>query len=571
MKCDDKKYESSSYKGKMLNSLDQEISRFEAQSILFSKKLNRLSIQKLDIQLKTEKEITVNVWRNHGFEPLEPIMVPFFKFRAIDVKFNIGGYDDSFSFTDYENASLDIIWLDSNRILENMLFGEYTLWLDGRIKKIREISSAPIILCTWFDDKDFSKVVDKLVEKYPAVYFSDLESVMEGTELSLIDNRSLKLSGTSVSRSAQILIARELACHWIPGAVLPPVKALALDLDNTLYRGVLGEDGISGISLTEGHKDLQEYIKSLINKGIFISIVSRNEKEDVEELFHEREDFPLDWDDFIITDISWGSKADAIKRIAKKLRISTDAILFVDDNVGELATVIQNIENINSLHASEDANLTLSAIKYFSGLWRWNSSTDDFKRIKDLKASFQRETLSEGITDQTEYFKSLKVKLKYYINEEKQLDRLSELSNKTNQFNLSMKRFNPAEIYSLLKNENSCIVSVQLSDRLADSGIIAIIVGERDASTLKILELCISCRAMGRQLENSIILESIKLMPIFEGVEKVLFDVNIGPRNQPAIKWLNNLSLTESSSEINRALIDSFEPIDGVIFDRGDI
>ena len=166
------------------------------------------------------------------------------------------------------------------------------------------------------------------------------------------------MAGTPVSNAAQPLLARKLACHWIPATIFPPIKAVALDLDNTLHDGVLGEDGIQGVQLTPAHQALQHFIKSLQQRGIFIALLSRNEPIDVEALFAQRDDYPLRWDDFSVTEISWGDKAAAINRIAKALRVAADSILFVDDNPGELASVAAQLPQVHTVYASPDAGQT---------------------------------------------------------------------------------------------------------------------------------------------------------------------------------------------------------------------
>jgi FkbH-like protein len=133
------------------------------------------------------------------------------------------------------------------------------------------------------------------------------------------------------------------------------------------------------------------------------------------------------------------------------------------------------------------------------------------------------------------------VALTYRHDPKVQLNRLADLCNKTNQFNLSLRRFNQAEIADRLERKDACVTSVQLTDRLSDSGVIAVIVAERLGEQLIVEELCVSCRALGRQLEDTIILLALRDMPIFTGCREVAFRVQYGPRNQPAMDWLVRL------------------------------
>ncbi|MFB7000873.1 HAD-IIIC family phosphatase, partial [Streptomyces virginiae] len=338
------------------------------------------------------------------------------------------------------------------------------------------------------------------------------------------------------------------------------------DLDHTLHSGVLGEDGIDGVELTPGHIALQQYIKGLQERGIFVALVSRNEREDVEALFAKRSDYPLKWDDFSAIEVSWGDKGDAIARIAKALRIAVDAVVFVDDNPGELASVSMRLSNVHTIYAHADAEMTRRALHFYPGLWRWAVSADDAKRIQDLKAMAEREALAENVADPAEYFRSLQVALSYRHNPQAQLNRLADLCVKTNQFNLAVRRFNQAELQERMLSGDACVSSVQLSDRLSDSGVIAVIVAERSGSKLIVEELCISCRAMGRKLEDTIVIQAIHDMPIFAGSTEVAFRVQEAPRNQPATKWLADfigepLPLSPGLYSVNAEKIRDFNAI----------
>lgn len=528
------------------------MSRYEAQRSLFDASPSRLNLLKLDLQTQTSAENTVvNVWRNHGFEPLQPLIAKYAAFRGWPLSFRLNGYDDSFSFDGIQGASIELLWMDSGRILERMAFADWLDWVHDRLTTLRQLSTAPIVLATWLPEKSQCQTLQKTLTKFPAIYFANLAEVCEAAEVPLLDNRSAAMAGTPLSGRAQVVLARTLACKWLAGATLAPIKAVALDLDNTLHAGVLGEDGINGVKLNSGHKNLQLFIKDLQKRGIFIALVSRNEIADVKALFLQRKDYPLRWEDFSAIEVSWGQKADALQRVAQQLRISTDAILFVDDNPGELSAVTQQLTKIQTLYADPCAGLTRSSIEYYPGLWRWKQEADDGKRILDLKASAERDSIALTHVNPAEYIRSLKVTLTHYWNDQSQLGRLSDLCSKTNQFNLAIRRFSESELSDRMSRQDACVVSVGLSDRLSDSGIIAVIVGERVGSQLNVEELCISCRAMGRYLENDIILEALRTMPIWAGCKSVEFRTSRGERNQPALDWLNNLFETAGVTQKN--------------------
>ena len=262
--------------------------RYKAQAALFDSRPNRVNLLSLDLQTQVSGEATVvNVWRNHGFEPLQPIIANYAAFRAWPLSFRLSGYDDSFSFGGIQGASVELVWMDSRRILERIAFPEWLEWLQDRLVTLRQLSSAPIVLATWLAEGAQREALRDSLQKFPAVYFADLTEVCETAGVPLLDERSAALAGTPISSRAQLVLARTLACKWLAGAALAPIKAVALDLDNTLHAGVLGEDGVENVVLTPDHKTLQLYIKELQKRGIFIALVSRNELADVEALFNQ--------------------------------------------------------------------------------------------------------------------------------------------------------------------------------------------------------------------------------------------------------------------------------------------
>lgn len=554
--------------------LETNFVRYEAQRILFAARPSRLALQSLQIQVEPRRSLKVNVWRNHAIESILSLCKPFLAFGGIAAVFRLSDYDDTLMFSGWQPADVELLWLDSDRFLESTRIEDWHGWLNERLQKLRIMSTSPIIAATWLPDSVSATRFQQACDNIPATFFADLKAIAADGGCPLLDMRSAAIAGTPIRNSLQPLIARRIACHWIPAATLPPIKAVAVDLDNTLSSGVLGEDGVDGVQVTEGHKSLQMFLKEMKARGVFLALVSRNESPDVEKLFKSRSDFRLQLEDFSAREISWDDKDVAILRIAEKLRIAPDAILFVDDNPGELASVTAQVPTVQTAHADFDPSLTQRAIEYFPGLWRWKTEPTDAMRIDDLKATEERELLLQQSATPEEYFAELKVSIKFRVNPIDQLSRLADLCKKTNQFNMAMRRLSESEVAARLNDEHTCVVSVQLSDRLSDSGVIAVIVARREQDRLLIEELCISCRALGRKLEDTIVLGAIALMPPFAGCQQVAFVVAQGPRNQPAISWLSGLlkageSLPPGTHFVSAERVAQFEPVPGVLVSCG--
>jgi FkbH-like protein len=548
------------------STLDHLLQRVEAQPLLFAPKLSRLALQGLALAAPPRQNMRINVWRNHAVENVLNLAAPYFSFAGIGMQTHVGHYDDSLSFADHQPADIELLWLDSERYLSASSVADWAGWLSERLAALRTVSGAPIVLATWAPaESDGAAVLQAAADACPGAYFADLAALCAEAAINLTDKRTAAMAGTPLANAAQLLIARKLACHWLPGAALPPIKAVVLDLDHTLHAGVLGEEGIHGVTIADGYDHLQQAVAKLRERGVFLALASRNERADVEALFAERADYPLRWENFSVTEVSWDAKAEAIRRIAAALRIAPDAMLFVDDNPGELASVQAELPGLHTVHAGADPRLTELAIAWYPGLWRWRVEADDAKRVQDLQANAQRAALLSGANDAGSYFRSLQVQLDFYIDPAPQLSRAADLCKKTNQFNLALRRFNEAEVAQHMAAPLSCVATVHMRDRLADSGSIAVLVAERSGAMLRVEELCISCRAMGRQLEDTVVLGALAAMPLLEGCDEVAFVVRHGPRNQPALDWLGKLlglsaQPAEGEHRLPAATVRAFTP-----------
>jgi len=552
----------------MNNFLRNKAECYKVQDTLFCDKPARLDLQKVDIHLSSPHCFTVNVWRNHAIEPIIPLCRPYFSYGNLQCNFRISDYDDTLMFSNHEIADVEFLWLDSTYYIFSVSKEKWFDWLIERVTYLRKLTYAPIVIATWLPELEDSLHLERLIDNLPMVYFANLGRFCSELGVCLIDERIISMAGTRVSALAQVLIARKLACHWLTATILPPIKAVVLDLDNTLHSGVLAEEGIHGVHLTESHKDFQNSLKKLREKGIFLALVSHNEIQDVRSLFLQRLDYPLNWDDFAVAEISWRDKADSIHAVADKLRISFDSILFVDDNIGVLLNVCSNIPTIHTLHANLDAKITQTALEHYPGLWRWKIGLDDKKRLEDLRANHERELIFADAHYINNYFHSLQVCLMYKYDNIDCIDRLADLCRKTNQFNLSMNRFNQLHILDYIHSDMTSVCSVQLKDRLSDSGIIAVIIAKRYSDHLLIDEICISCRALGRRLEDVIIIAGIRNMKIFQGCKTIIFNVRYGARNQPALDWLKKLTqleyLPQGLHSVSSEIFDTFIVPEGV-------
>lgn len=498
---------------------------FGLQNFIFENKLTRSELLGYVSENKNFKKFRISVYRNHSFELIENTIKPFLDYAKIQADFLYSDYDDSLSFLNLDLTSdMVIVWLDFSRY-NNENIEEF---VKGRIDYLTTIYSKKILFIPFESDL---KITNTSVVNY------DLSEIKRKFADKYLDLRLEQFSGTKLSPKALIEISKDLGLNYIPSMLLPNIKALVFDLDNTLYKGVLGEDGINGIELTPEHKKLQEHIVELSKQGFFICLASKNEEEDVLKMFNERKDFPLQLEHITKYYVSWNEKSVAIFEIAKFLNIGIDSILFVDDNMGEIISMLNVHPQIKYILAKDNADITLEILKNYPTMLKLNIKDEDKIRAKDAQANEQRQLLQQTLSKE-DYIKSLEIKLTYSIDKKEQIARISELANKTNQFICAYKRYSEAEVEKLMNNENSIVISTKLKDKLSDSGIIGVCVMKNNENYLEMEECFISCRALGRGIDDNIVFYPIKLALDKFGKENLKINFVVGERNKPAQNFL---------------------------------
>lgn len=480
------------------------------------------------------KRVRVCIHRNHAIEPVLSAAAPYAAWNGLEYEWALGPYDDSLSFATPLNAEVHVIWLDTGRIV-GVDESQIGAWIIGRLQALRASHDGPIILAAWPLAPEHLLTIEHAAVR--DVHLAHLTPIAARLATRWLDPRTESISGTRLSNRACLELARELACRWLPAACLPPIKCVALDLDGTLYRGVLGEDGPDGIELTAGHLHLQELVASLRDAGMLLALVSRNERADVEALFAKRSDMTLRLQDFSVVEVSWGDKVDALRLIAGKLRIGLDAIVVVDDNPGELASIAASTLAV-TVHAREEATQTAVALANVAGVFRWSASVEDRLRADDLRASDERDTLRDAGVSPEAYLRSLDIRLRYFVGAPDHLQRAADLVRKTNQFNLSLRRMSQTEIARRMEVHRGNVVAIGLADRLSDSGVVGVVIGSYREGVLEVEEIAVSCRALGRRLEDELITRALLLMAEAREVTSVSFKVAHGARNGPGRDWL---------------------------------
>lgn len=517
------------------------------QHVLLNSETARLEILNQNLSRGRFGRKTIRVFRNHNFELMAPVLSSFAKYSGFEIEFLIGSYDDSMSFQDFSDREVDadMLWFDYSHydLTEDSLLH----FVVSRVKALRELSTAPIFICDSPNASHtaFNEALGEIAKEIPGTLVLPVSECAQKLGDDFYDDSRSAYFGTRFHSRALTAIARVIGLCYLPAVLRPRIKAIAIDLDNTLYSGVLGEDGVTGLGVTDGHLRLQEELVKLGEAGILLSIVSKNIKEDVEALFSTRNDFILRPEHLAGMQINWDSKASNITKLAAAFNISPNDFLLLDDNLGELGQTLAEINLIDIMHASDDPGVTAAELKVFPGLHSFGLTREDKLRTKDILSRQQR-SMRQNTQSYEEYLSQLDTEIEISLNQEDAYTRLCELPIKTNQFNLALQRLNATEVAWYLSNNNAFVVSLSLKDKLSNSGNIGAIYVHQEGNLLMVDELCVSCRALGRGLESFMIGQSLHaiLHKASNVTTKVRFFYRIGARNQPALNWLSKFTQT---------------------------
>ena len=293
-------------------------------------------------------------------------------------------------------------------------------------------------------------------------------------------------------------------------------KCLILDCDNVLWGGIVGENGVNNIKISNSngdseYSDFQKEVLNLYKSGVILAICSKNNFEDVEEVFKKRDDMLLKLSDFTIIKANWNNKADNIIQISKELNIGLDSMVFVDDSEFEINLVNKFLPEVKTIHLekerSEQNRFKLASSKYFltSSL-----TNEDRLRNKMYKEEVKRTELKKKIFSIDEYLKSLDLQAIVRTPNDKDLKRVEQMTQRTNQFNLTTKRYDSQGIKQLYDNKKNYILILEAKDKFGPYGTCGLIILNIKNNNAFIDVFLMSCRVIGRGIENLFLLESLK-------------------------------------------------------------
>ncbi len=357
-----------------------------------------------------------------------------------------------------------------------------------------------------------------LREQFPSIYFDDGDHLLSTLGVDgIFDPRLWYTSRFPFSvKGANLFVYRLLRFPVLSRT--PKVKCLVLDCDNTLWGGIIGEDGMRGIDLGPDYPGccyvaFQRRLLDFLHRGFLLSICSKNNLSDVQQVIREHPHMVLREGDFAAIRINWEPKPDNLRSIADELRLGLDSFLFIDDSPHECRMVSKFLPAVRVVQVPERPLDIPTCLNHLQELELLSFTSEDRDRFKMYVQNRQRLELAATCKDVSEYLASLHMKMRIYVNFSEHIVRLAQMTQKTNQFNLTTRRYSEQDIQSFIEDPDWSVAYFSLSDIFGNNGIVGLmLLTGMTTDRVEIDTFLISCRVIGRKAEEAFLYQVLKLL-----------------------------------------------------------
>ena len=327
-------------------------------------------------------------------------------------------------------------------------------------------------------------------------------------------------------------------------------KCIVLDLDNTLWGGIIGEDGFDGIEL--GHSpngkafvDFQKELLSLWNQVIILAINSKNNFDDAMNVIKEHPNMILREKNFASIKINWNDKAENLKQIANEINIGLNSIVFFDDDKLNQERIKHEFPEVLTVELSSDPSYFSAILKDLNDFNVLQRTEDDVKRGEMYAQQRERKEFQKSISNLDDFLEQLDIQVKMKKTSEFLIPRISQLTLKTNQFNLTTKRYQEEEIRNFANNDKFIVGCAQVLDKFGDNGITGVYIINKEDKVWYIDTFLLSCRIMGRGVENGI-LSQILIDAKNNGIKEIRANFIPTKKNKPAENFLSDFGFEKN-------------------------
>ena len=494
-----------------------------------------------------QRAVKVCCLRNYSIEPLIPYIRGRIYLDGIATQWVFGGYADSMELAFekprfFDNAGLVFVSfipayfsdslgqlaivsepLESERVIQDLVENIVVL-----VEKLRSYYKGLIAITNLFDVAGFQrdwlsntrdcrvseaivradgKLAERL-DKYSGLYFIDIRGICSSFGFDHVVNSRDRYLKLQPFRSKYVPPLSTRVAESLLPLLRPAKKCLILDCDGVMWGGILGEDGPGSLAIDPSSSEgspffrFQLWVKSLMNIGVMVALCSKNNHDDVESFFDGRPDLPTRFSDFLVTKINWKNKAENVEEIIRELNIGADSVVFIDDSIYECEIVKAANPDVLVIQADPFPDETVSLVSRLGLFFNPLQTVEDKIRNQSYKAEALRRRVRTQFVDIREYLNTLELTAFLYKNDVRICDRISQLTMKTNQFNLTTRRYDVDTITSFTNDPSTDVYAVDLRDRYGDYGIIAVAIVCRRGDFCDIDTLLLSCRAIGRRVET---------------------------------------------------------------------
>lgn len=378
-----------------------------------------------------------------------------------------------------------------------------------------------------------TQTLENTVKGYPGIVAISKED-LDKTGFSLeedYDHVSDDLAHVPFSESGfastALSIARKL--HLLK---TPARKVLVLDCDNTIWGGVVGEDGVQGITLAPEFIAMQQFAIAMQSQGVLVCLASKNAEQDVMDVFAQRSDMVLKPEHIVSHRINWTSKYQNLESLATELNLGLDSFVFIDDNPVECGQMREMLPQVTTLQFPAASEVT----GFLKHLWSFDKlaiTEEDAKRTQMYRENSARQKLETSATDIGEFLSSLELVIDVGKPSDEEWARVAQLTQRTNQFNFTTIRRNEQDVKVLNETDNASVLRVKVSDRFGDYGLVGVMIAIKESQVLAVDTFLLSCRVLGRGVEHTM-LRKLAEIAIETGCNTVKLPYNLTPKNEPA-------------------------------------
>ena len=505
----------------------------------------------------------VFVLRNIMLETIVPYLNYELLTLGLNLNLTIGEYDNAFQESiinkeEIKNSDLILIFLNiktlspilGNKFLESsseelrIEVDRVKDYVSGLVENIRSESQNPILFYGFetplssklgvLEDQGIGlelSIYHELNSHIRSFYkenvlFINADRLIARTGLpNFIDDRYWHIGKAPFRREALLSISTEIK-KIVRALKGMSKKCLVLDCDNTLWGGVVGEDGMEGIKVGPSYPgspfyEFQQEILSLRNRGVILALCSKNNEQDVIDVLNQHSGMLIKEEHISSHRINWQNKADNIREIAEELNIGLDSFVFIDDSSFEIELVNIELPQVTTIQVNPKRSIEYKGLLANCGLFDTLSfSKEDRKRGGMYKSEVSRKKSAKGTNNIDEYLESLGMKMTLGFCNETNIARISQLTQRTNQFNLTTKRYTEGDIRQMVQSNHFRVIYFQLADKFGDYGIVGVCILKLQDASFEIDTLLMSCRILGRKVESTLISE-LELYSLREGIGNI--------------------------------------------------